>query len=186
MGKIVAEQWVKADLKRVFDFFSDPRNLPKLMPAQLEVRLEDLRLVPPRGSSSGSVVESGADPATVVQSGGESTQIAGVGSEIEISFRLIPFLPFRGQWIAEIIEYEPLSHFVDRQSSGPMRQWRHRHSFRREVRDGVEGTIVRDEVDYRLPFGVLGSIADVLFVERMMRHTFATRQGQLESFFPPL
>jgi ligand-binding SRPBCC domain-containing protein len=184
VGKIVAEHWVNADLKHVFAFFSDPRNLPRLMPKEMDVRLEELTLVPPPPEALSVVVESGAISETVVESGGNQTEIAGRGSQIVISFRLLPFLPFRGRWVAEILEYKPLSHFIDEQRSGPMRSWRHRHSFRPESRNGVEGTIVRDEVEYQLPFGVLGRIADILIVERMMRRTFAARQTQLSSFFP--
>jgi ligand-binding SRPBCC domain-containing protein len=184
VGKIVAEHWVNADLKRVFAFFSDPHNLPRLMPKEMDVRLEELRLVPPPPEAPRVVVESGAISETVVESGGNQTKIAGRGSQIVISFRLLPFLPFRGRWVAEILDYEPLSHFIDEQRSGPMRSWRHRHSFRPESRSSVEGTVVRDEVDYQLPFGILGRIADSLIVERVMRRTFAARQTQLTSFFP--
>jgi ligand-binding SRPBCC domain-containing protein len=174
VGHIVAEHWVNADLKRVFAFFSDPHNLPRLMPQEMEVRLEELRLVPPGGEKSKSVVESGGEP----------PQVAGPGSEIVISFRLVPVLPFRGRWVAEILEYEPLSYFLDKQRSGPMRSWRHRHSFRLENRNGLDGTVVRDEVEYELPFGVLGRMADALVVERMMQRTFTTRQKQLEELLP--
>ncbi len=184
MGKLVAEHWINADLKRVFAFFSDPHNLPRLMPEQMHVRLQELRLAPPPPDKRRWVVESGADSEAVVESGVDPATIAGKGSQIVISFRLVPFLPFRGRWVAEILEYEPLSHFVDEQRSGPMRFWRHRHSFRPETRSGVEGTIVRDEVDYQLPFGVFGRIADRLIIEKMMRRTFTARQSQLRSFFP--
>ena len=184
MGKIVAEHWVNANLKRVFAFFSDPHNLPRLMPQQMHVRLEHLRIVPPPPDKVKLVVESGANSEAMVERGVDPATIAGKGSQIVISFRLLPFLPFRGRWTAEILEYEPLSHFVDEQRSGPMRSWHHRHSFRSKVRNGREGTIVGDEVDYELPFGILGRIADSLVVERMMRRTFATRQTQLNSFFP--
>jgi ligand-binding SRPBCC domain-containing protein len=183
VGKLVAEHWVNADLKHVFAFFSDPRNLPRLMPKEMDVRLEELRLMPPPSEAVRVVVESGAASETVVESGGNQTKIARGGSQIVISFRLIPFLPFRGRWVAEILEYEPLSHFIDEQRFGPMRSWRHRHSFRHESCNGVEGTVVRDEVDYQLPFGILGRIADSLIVERMMRRTFTARQTQLASFF---
>lgn len=169
MGRICSECWVGTELARVFRFFSDPRNLPRLMPEQMDVRLESLELVPPpQGAIKKMVVKSGENP------------LAGPGSRILISFRLVPFLPIRGKWLAEILEYEPLSYFLDTQSKGPLKCWRHRHSFRAETRNAVVGTIVRDEVEYQLPFGILGRLADVLFVERMMRRTFASRQQQLE------
>lgn len=185
MGKIISEHWVNADLEQVFAFFSDPHNLPRLMPNDMHVCLEDLRLVPPGHTNPREVVESGALPGNVVQSGEIATVIAGPGSLITISFRLVPFLPFRGRWVAEIVDYQALSSFVDLQREGPMRSWRHRHSFRNEVRNGSEGTVVRDDVEYELPFGFLGRFADALLIERMLRETFSTRQKQLESFFPP-
>ena len=181
MGKIIAEHWVNTDLERVFAFFSDPHNLPRIMPAEMDVRLEQLRLLPPPTQSVKTVVESGADSEPVAESGDKPTKIAGKGSQIVISFRLVPFLPFRGQWVAEILEYEPLSYFLDEQRSGPMRLWRHRHSFRRENRDLCVGTVVRDDVEYQLPFGTLGRIADSLVVERLMQRTFAARQRQLST-----
>ncbi len=179
MGKIVSECLVNADLKQVFAFFSDPHNLPRLMPPEMDVRLEELQLVPPPAEAAKAVVESGANPGTVVESGWNLTRIAGKGSQIVISFRLVPFLPFRGRWVAMILEYEPLSHFVDEQRSGPMRSWRHRHSFRELNEGGTLQTVVRDEVEYLLPFGLIGRIADSLIVERMMRRTFARRQHLL-------
>ena len=164
MGHIVAEHWVNADLKRVFAFFSDPRNLPLLMPEEMDVRVENFgwcrRVVKSSGRWSkvevilmwwSKVVEN-------------HRQIAGPGSQIVISFRLVPFIPLRRRWVAEILEYEPLSYFLDQQRSGPMRSWRHRHPFRSESRNGVDGTVVRDEVEYELPFGVLGRMADALVV----------------------
>jgi ligand-binding SRPBCC domain-containing protein len=169
VGRIITEHWVKADLARVFAFFSDPENLSKLMPAEMAVRLEKLTVRLPGPNNIKKVVESGIDPG----------RVAGPGSLIEISFRLAPFLPFRGSWIAEILEYEPLSYFLDTQRSGPMRSWRHRHSFHADTRDGVSGTIIRDEVEYELPFGSLGKAVDMIFVERMMQRTFQSRQQQL-------
>lgn len=170
MGRIVTEHWLKADLAQVFAFFSDPRNLPRLMPAEMAVRLEKTQRRAPDEASLSKVVESGIDPAVV----------AGPGSLIEISFRPVPFLPLRGRWIAEILEYKPLEYFVDRQRSGPMKEWVHRHSFRGETRDEVTGTVVRDEVEYELPAGPLGRLADATFVQRMMQSTFASRQRELE------
>jgi ligand-binding SRPBCC domain-containing protein len=170
MGRIVTEHWLRADLTRVFTFFSDPQNLPRLMPASMGVRLESLQLQPPQDAATKKVVESGMDP----------ERIAGPGSLIQISFRLVPFLPIRGKWIAEILEYEPLRYFLDRQRSGPMKRWEHRHSFRAESRDGIAGTVVRDEVDYKLPFGPVGHATDALLIQRMMQRTFSSRQKELE------
>ncbi len=170
MGHVVTEKWIKADLAKVFAFFSDPENLPRLMPAQMAVRLLRLDLKPATTDAIKKVAESGMGP----------ERVAGPGSTIEVSFRFVPFLPFRGRWVAQIVEFEPLSYFVDTQRNGPMRHWTHRHSFRAESRDGISGTVVRDEVEYELPFGLLGRLADTVLVGTVMQRTFESRQNELQ------
>ena len=46
------------------------------------------------------------------------------------------------------------------------------------MRDGVEGTLVADEIDFALPYGVLGQIGGWM-VKRELRRTFAYRQKRL-------
>ena len=40
------EQWVAAPLDRVFLFFGDPSNLPRLMPRWMQVKLDGMQIVP--------------------------------------------------------------------------------------------------------------------------------------------
>ncbi|MEO6846720.1 MAG: CDP-paratose 2-epimerase, partial [Chthoniobacterales bacterium] len=54
----------------------------------------------------------------------------------------------------EISEWNPPFHFVDTQRRGPYRDWIHRHTFHEEG----NMTVIKDEVRYRLPFGLLGEI----------------------------
>jgi ligand-binding SRPBCC domain-containing protein len=56
-------------------------------------------------------------------------------------------------WVSKISEYEPGVRFVDVQTKGPYSFWRHEHRFE----DAEGGTLMRDRVQYRLPFGILGS-----------------------------
>jgi ligand-binding SRPBCC domain-containing protein len=58
-------------------------------------------------------------------------------------------------WVAVHTEYDPPSLFADRQQSGPFEYWHHRHLF---LDDGAGGTILRDEVEYALPFGWCGRV----------------------------
>jgi ligand-binding SRPBCC domain-containing protein len=157
------DDWVSFPLPRVFAFFSNPENLPRIMPAATGTRLDQLFLVSPP-SSQGSVAPS---------------QAAGVGSVIVTSFRLIPFLPARAQWIARITDFEWNHHFADMQQKGPFRQWHHRHEFQSETRNGVDGTLVRDVIEYEVGFGSLGTLANLLFVEPQVSRIFVQRQQAL-------
>ena len=161
-SRLLFEQWVPFPLDLVFGFFCNPENLPRIMPAASETRLIALNRVPPSGGSSTAAV--GA---------------ASVGTTIVTSFRLFPFLPMRALWIARITEFEWNSFFADVQDKGPFKTWHHRHEFVREVRDGVEGTLVRDVIDYDVGFGFAGAIANALFVRRQMECTFRERQKTL-------
>ena len=134
------------------------------MPAQSDTRIVRLdRVLPP-------AVE-----------GAPSELAAGVGSIIVTSFRMFPPLPVRTQWIARIVEFEWNHHFADVQDEGPFRSWHHRHEFIAQTQHAVEGTLLRDTVEYEVGFGVLGRIANQLVVIRQMRHTFLARQRVLES-----
>ena len=71
-------------------------------------------------------------------------------------------IPFR--MASQITEYERPSRFVDEQTRGPFASWRHEHRF--EERGG--GTLMTDVVDYRSPFGPIGSLVDRIRLERYM------------------
>jgi ligand-binding SRPBCC domain-containing protein len=162
MTRVIAEQWVAVPLKSVFRFFSDPKNLPRLMPSAQKVHIDELRLVEaPSGEHEGIAA-------------------AGVGSEIVVSLRPIPWLPFRARWTARIVEYVPDEALADEQVRGPFRGWQHRHEFRQEKRDGQAGTVVREVVEFDAGWGWVGRVASFL-IARQVRNTFRCRQSALES-----
>lgn len=87
--------------------------------------------------------------------------------DYKLSLRGLPMT-----WRTEISVWEPPNRFVDRQLSGPYRQWVHTHTFT-EV--GPEETLIEDEVRYRLPLEPLGDIAH-FFVRRELEYIFDFRQ----------
>jgi ligand-binding SRPBCC domain-containing protein len=87
-------------------------------------------------------------------------------------------------WLAQITEFTWNSHFRDTQLKGPFAAWEHVHRITAEVRDGVPGTLVQDEVEYTLPLGPLGGMANSLFVRSQLEATFAYRQQRLEEILP--
>jgi ligand-binding SRPBCC domain-containing protein len=162
-----ASQWVPYPVELVFAFFANPTNLPHLMPRKLEARIEDARLQPPPPR-----------PVHPDEARRFRSVAAGEGSEILISFFPMAWIPRRVSWMARITEFAWNSHFIDEQVRGPFTRFRHRHGIVSEVRDGVEGTLVTDEIEYDLPFGVLGHMADS-FVRRKLTQSFAYRQKRL-------
>lgn len=90
-----------------------------------------------------------------------------------IDYRLRLFgVPFR--WRTRITVWDPPHRFVDEQLSGPYHTWLHGHEFT-EV-DG--GTLMRDQVRYRLPLHPLGSLALPL-VRAQITRIFRFRSGAI-------
>ena len=166
--RVEFEQWVPVANEKVFLFFANPNNLPRIMPPETRTEIAALRLVPP------PTVPSGQQPIP------KDDSLASVGSEIVTSFRPIPFLPFRAQWIALITEFEWNHHFADVQKKGPFKQFKHRHEFSAKTQNNVEGTIVRDVIDYDPGFGPLGQLAQKFLIAPSLQQTFEYRQKTLE------
>jgi len=160
------EEWVPFPLERVFLFFANPENLPRIMPPASDTRINRLNLVSPSAPT-------GVIPAA-------KQTLAGVGSTIVTSVRLLPFFPFRAPWIARVMEFEWNHHFADIQEKGPFKTWHHRHEFAAETRNGIAGTRVGDRIEYEVGFGLLGAMAQRLFVGRQITRTFLHRQSVLE------
>lgn len=96
-----------------------------------------------------------------------------VGLRLAYRIRLLG-LPLT--WVSRIAVYDPPNLFVDEQLVGPYKLWRHRHVFRAEG----GGTVVRDDVEYEVGWGLLGAAAHGLYVKRSLNEIFNFRQNALK------
>lgn len=100
---------------------------------------------------------------------------------MEIEYIVSPLLRIPLRWKTVITQVEHLKSFTDFQQKGPYRQWKHRHDFIQLD----NGTLMKDTVDYELPFGPLGTLAHQLFVKKKIEDIFAFRAKTLTSLFTP-
>ena len=93
------------------------------------------------------------------------------GASISYKFKMLG-IPL--SWTTLIASYDPPVQFIDEQSSGPYTRWHHLHTFE----ETAEGIAVRDVVDYTLPFGALGKLAQPIVKHQLMQ-IFSFRQQAL-------
>ena len=91
----------------------------------------------------------------------------------------IKWLFLRLKWVTRITQYDPPELFADIQEKGPYKSWRHEHIFE----EAGDQTLMRDHVQYELPFGILGSIAHRLIVAEQLRQIFEYRAQQVRKLF---
>ncbi len=82
-------------------------------------------------------------------------------------------------WLTEITEWNPPYRFVDEELKGPYKQWRHIHTFEAHG----SRTKMNDEVQYALPFGILGRIVHALNVRKDVNRIFDYRSQRIDAIF---
>jgi ligand-binding SRPBCC domain-containing protein len=179
-----SEQWLPYPIELVFAFFANPENLPRLMLAWQKARIEEASFAPPPPTpwSTGST-PSLKDP--------RFTGIAvGAGTRITLSFRPFPYSPVRIPWEAEITDFTWNDRFCDHQLRGPFAYWHHCHSVSPETRtvssqepinkEPINGTLLRDHVEYEMLWGKLGELGRPLFMSRQLANTFSYRHKRTQ------
>lgn len=96
-----------------------------------------------------------------------------------ITYVVTPVLGIPMSWTTEITHVLDKKYFVDEQRFGPYSFWHHQHWFS-IVEGGVEMT---DIVNYGLPLGFLGRIANSLFVKSKLQEIFDYREKVVHTLF---
>jgi len=94
------------------------------------------------------------------------------GARVVMRMRQRPS-PFAMSWRVRIDAVERPTRVVDVAERSPFASWRHEHLFQPL---GPRRTLMTDRLVYVLPAGILGRVADRVFVRRQLAHAFAERQ----------
>ncbi len=98
-----------------------------------------------------------------------------------ITYKVSPFPLVKMNWVTEITSVKERAFFIDEQRFGPYSMWHHEHYFE-ELPNGK--TLIKDKVSYKIPLGILGHIAQVLFVKKQLIEIFSFRFKRLNELFP--
>lgn len=79
---------------------------------------------------------------------------------------------------SKITVFEFPNRFTDEMVSGAFKQFKHEHIFTEEK--GI--TIMTDVFDYTSPYGILGSVADALFLKRYMTNLLVERNRIVKEY----
>ncbi len=97
-----------------------------------------------------------------------------------IEYTVKPVLGIKLKWLTEITHVDELKFFVDEQRYGPYTLWHHQH----HIQETPNGVLMTDLVHYIPPYGVLGTIANSVFIKKQLNTIFEFRRLTLEKRFP--
>ncbi len=96
-----------------------------------------------------------------------------------IHYKISPFSGIKFRWTTEITHCKEQTYFVDEQRFGPYSLWHHQHHF---VKQG-DHVLMTDIVNYALPMGVFGRIAQALFIRKKLNGIFSYRKKRIDEIF---
>lgn len=83
-------------------------------------------------------------------------------------------------WVTEITQVKEHEFFIDEQRFGPYRMWHHEHFFE-ALPSGH--TLMKDKISYKIPFGILGHLAQKIFIKKQLTAIFTYRHQVLAQLF---
>ena len=98
---------------------------------------------------------------------------------IIITYKVSPLLGIKLNWMTEITHVKDKEYFIDEQRFGPFAFWHHNHHF--EAIEG--GVLMHDILHYAVGWGIFGSIANAIIVNKKVRGIFDFRDKKVEELF---
>lgn len=96
-----------------------------------------------------------------------------------ITYKIGIFPLRKTNWVTEITQVKTYEYFIDEQRFGPYRMWHHENRFKKTEK----GVIMTDLVSYKIPFGLIGTLAYRLFIKTKLIKIFNFRYNFLERCF---
>ncbi|MCT4582889.1 MAG: SRPBCC family protein [Flavobacteriales bacterium] len=93
-----------------------------------------------------------------------------------ITYKVSPLLGIKTDWMTEITQVVDKQFFIDEQRIGPYNLWHHQHL----IKPIEKGVLMTDIVTYSPPFGILGAIANKLFIQNKLKEIFDYRVHAIE------
>ena len=86
---------------------------------------------------------------------------------------------FRVRWCSKITEFRPYEFMEDTQQQGPFKHWIHKMHFEGA---GTQ-TLIRDEIEYDVGYGPLGSIMETLVIKYQIENFLRVRNQRTTEKF---
>lgn len=147
MAHLQISELIPAPRLEVFDYLTDPKNLPGLLRPSVDVQVVTPEIALKRGNEV-------------------HFMMSRFGLSQNIRFR-----------IEDVLRGSRLSY---RQSEGVFSMWNHTMKFDDH---GDNGTLVTDLVDYQVPMGLFGHLADDLILKSDMTRLLSKRLQRAKEYF---
>ena len=96
-----------------------------------------------------------------------------------ITYKISPLLGIKMNWMTEITHVKEGEYFVDEQRFGPYALWHHQHHFK-----AIEGgVLMTDILNYAMPYGIIGRMANAVFVSKKIEKIFEYRRKAVVELF---
>ena len=96
-----------------------------------------------------------------------------------ITYKVSPVAGIKLNWMTEITQVKESAYFIDEQRFGPYQFWHHQHHFK-----AIEGgTEMNDLLTYGLPMGILGRMANTIYVADKLQEIFEYRKKKVIELF---